>query len=242
MSNLETDGEKNSSPQLHPKLCKGDVAFTSSDGIMFRLKRETLLECNASVVFQEMLELPEPSGNEVEPDAQCNKQGMDNKAIDMKVDSKVLEGFLGLLITPIPMMPSQSFEDVCSILKLCHKYDVRVEYMDMVRQRISEAASPGPHRFWITLKLASRLDDRSLGKMILSQFNAESLHESYEPHFSKLSFSWQGKINSLCLEHSTEIEVKQGQGRFADSYKYFARPIRRGKWVTLFDNFASDKW
>ncbi|KAK6905344.1 hypothetical protein I204_05294 [Kwoniella mangroviensis CBS 8886] len=200
---------------------------------------------SVSSVFRAMLEIPQ-STSEVDSatiPSYAEATSMDQKPIDMKCSPGALEGFLSILVTPIPMLPSSSLEDTYEVLRLCHRYGCKKQYTDKVRQRISEAAD-GSLQLWDVLEVASSLDDRSLGKMVLSQFSRADFMTSYVDGISRVNSAWKGKILVSCVSPPEElkIQVYNYNGLPFGIRKSWGWLLKTGEWKGLFDDFDTDNW
>ncbi|WWC99330.1 hypothetical protein V866_006231 [Kwoniella sp. B9012] len=231
--------------KVHPVFCKGDVVFISNDRTLFKLQRYTLLRFNVSSVFRAMLEIPQPTTEVDSATIPCSAEAtwLDQKPIDMNCSPGALEGFLSILVTPIPMLPSSSLEDTYEVLRLCYRYDCKKEYTDKVRQRISEAAD-GTQQLWDVLEVASSLDARSLGKMVLSQFGRINFMTSYIDGIVRVNSAWKGKILVSCVSPPEElkIQVYDSNGLPFGIRKSWGWLLKNGEWKGLFDDFDTDDW
>ncbi|WVQ62558.1 uncharacterized protein L199_000700 [Kwoniella botswanensis] len=143
----------------------------------------------------------------------------------------------------LAMLPSSSSEDTYEVLRLCYRYDFKKEYTDKVRQRISEAAD-GTEQLWDVLEVASSLDDRSLGKMVLSQFGRINFMTSYIDGIVRVNSAWKGKILESCVSPPEElkIQVYNLNGLPFGIRKSWGWLLKTGDWKRLFDDFDTDNW
>ncbi|WVW81927.1 hypothetical protein I302_103930 [Kwoniella bestiolae CBS 10118] len=210
----------------HPIFSKGDVTFSSNQGALFRLDKKTLLKYNVSEILASMLVIPQPAvDGDVQADSETHKPGLNPDPIDIDCTSNALEGFLSILITPIPMLPSSTISDLYTVLKLCHQYECKREYTDKVRQRLSEAAM-ADSKVWEVLGVASKLDDRIL--------------VDYE--LPKLKTAWKGQIKDMCQTSGQPILVDRSFiFQRPDWQEEFGWSLRHSSgWENAFINFDSD--
>ncbi|WWC85928.1 uncharacterized protein L201_000798 [Kwoniella dendrophila CBS 6074] len=156
MSKPKNQAQASSHEEQHRYFSSGDLTFMSNDGKEFKVYKEVLLANGVSEVFQELFE----------PQEGIEDEQFSANATPIHIDCSkgALEGFLSILVAPIPMLPPSAQEDLISILRLCYQYECKVEYTSRVRQRISEAVR-GPANMWKILEKASEMDDRILGRI-----------------------------------------------------------------------------